>query len=238
MGKAYYSLLCRALPCMYHAERSGRKTVFQQPTPTTIIPSPLAQKGSAHQVTIELGLVISFSEAGLSFPDQCLKLKSSSVCQPSLLLYDFAAQTCAAPGSSHSGLWSFSFCRQDSMEAVQGQHLLIQWITNYTHDLSQKGVLPKVPPGVLVIKAPMAQWSPRHGIGSSSSVTALESNLTFSLPSWPISPQKVTHDCKKTILLEPFLQQPLQCAGVKRRISVPRGRNAGPCHSCSCELAV
>lgn len=62
----------------------------------------------------------------------------------------------------------------------------------------------------------MAQQSPRHGIGSSSAVTAFESNLTFFLPSWPISPQKVTHDCKKTILLEPFLQQPLQCAGVKR----------------------
>lgn len=100
-------LLCRALLCMCHNQRCGRKTVFQQPIPTTIIPFPPAQKGSAHQVTNELMLLTSFSEAGLSFPDQYLKLKSPSVCQPSLLLYHFAAQTCAAPGPATP--WALKF---------------------------------------------------------------------------------------------------------------------------------
>lgn len=47
-------------------------------------------------------MVTTFSKAGLCFPDQYLKLKSSSVSQPSLLLYDFVTQTCAAAGSSHT----------------------------------------------------------------------------------------------------------------------------------------
>lgn len=237
MDKPYYSLLCRALLYMCHIQRSGRKTVFQQPIPTTIIPFPPAQKGSAHQVTNELRLLTSFSEAGLSFPDQYLKLKSSSVCQPSLLLHHFAAQISAAPGSSQNGLWCFSFGRQDSKDAVQGQHLLTKWIPDYTHDLSQKVILPKVPPGVLVTKASMVQQSPRLGIGSSSAVTAFEPNLTFFLPSWPVFPQKP--HTQPRALLEPFFSNHCNVLG-SRGGTCPkvRGRRAGPCHSCSCELAV
>lgn len=107
----------------------------------------------------------------------------------SIALWLCSTNLCSSWLQPHSGLWSFSFSRQDSMEAVQGQHLLITWITNYTHDLSQKVILPKVS-GVLGIKAAMAQQSPRRGIGSSSAVTVFEPNLIFFLPSWPICPQK------------------------------------------------
>lgn len=102
----WQSLLLSALQStalyMPHSQKWQKDTAFQQPTPTTIIPFPPAQKGSAHQVTNELWVVTSFSEAGLSFPDQYLKLKSSSVSQPFLLLCDFVAQTWAAAGSSHT----------------------------------------------------------------------------------------------------------------------------------------
>lgn len=142
----------------------------------------------------------------------------------------------------HRGLWSFSFGRQDSMEAVQGQHLLIKWIPNYTHDLSQKVILSKVPAGVLVIKVSMAQQSPRHGIGSSSAATAFEPNLTFFLPSWPISPQKAQQP--HTQLQENNPARALSSATTavcwcQEEAPVPRsgGRSAGPWHSCSWELA-
>lgn len=102
----WQSLLLSALQstALYvpHPQKWQKDTAFQQPTPTTIIPFPPAQKGRAHQITNELRMVTTFSKAGLCFPDQYLKLKSSSVSQPSLLLYDFVTQTCAAAGSSHT----------------------------------------------------------------------------------------------------------------------------------------
>lgn len=183
------SALQRTTLSVPHSEKWQKDTAFQQPTPTTIILFPPAQKGSAHQVINELRLVTSFSEAGISLPDQYLKLKSSSVPAISIALWLCSTNLCSSWLQPHRGLWSFSFSRQDSMEAVQVQHLLITLITNYTHDLSQKVILHKVP-GVLGIKASMAQQSPRHGIGSTSAVTVFEPNLIFFLPSWPLCPQK------------------------------------------------
>lgn len=160
----------------------------------------------------------------------------------SIALWLCNTNLCSSWFQPHSGLWSFSFGRQDSTKAVQGLHLLIKWITNYTHDLSQKAILPKVPPRVLVIKGSMAQQSPRHGIGSSSAVTVFEPNLIFFLPSWPISPQKAqqAHSEPQENPAGALFSAATAMGWCQEEAPVPRsgGRSAGLCHSHSCELAV
>lgn len=174
-------------------------------------------------------MVTTFSKAGLCFPDQYLKLKSSSVSQPSLLLYDFVTQTCAAAGSSHT-VGSEVSHSADKIAQKQSRDCTF-WLNKSLIILMtslRKQFYPNYHQGFCSSKAPWLNEVPDMVLAALQQSQYLSQIWSFSYQVGPFLPKRhsrLTQNHKKT-LLEPLLQQPLQWAGVRRR-HLSQGQGAG-----------